>query len=261
LKERKKKMVKVYKECDASLDDLKGKTVAIIGYGNQGRSQALNLRDSGISVIVGSIADSSGKKAQEDGFKVFPIEETIEKADIFELLIPDEVQEKVYHSVLLPKFEKICVNGIFKTLVFAHGYNIRYGLIKPPNYLDVIMIAPRMIGKGVRDRYLEGSGAPAFLAIHQNPSGFALKTALALGKGIGATRVGLLEVTFEQETELDLFMEQATWPAITRAMLLSYETLVEKGFDPEVVALELYGSLEAAQIFQEMSEIGFFLIK
>ena len=245
-------MVKVYYDEDADLSVLEGKTMAIIGYGNQGRAQGLNLRDSGLRVMVGNVRDAYWEKAVKDGFQVYPIHEAVELGDIIFMLVPDEVQSEVYENHI----KKGLKEG--KALVFAHGYNIHYGFIDPPNYVDVLLVAPRMIGTGVRDLYLKGSGAPAFVGVHHDASGEAWKRVLAIAKAIGATRVGAIGSSFAEETEIDHFMEQATWAAINRILQLSFEVLVETGYLPETVALELYGSGEAAEVMQKMAEVGFF---
>jgi ketol-acid reductoisomerase len=241
-----------YYDQDTRLDVLRGKTLGIIGYGNQGRAQALNLRDSGLEVIIGNLRDESARQAEADGFRVHSIDEVAERGDVLALLIPDEVQRQVYAEAMNARLRP------GKTLDFAHGYNIRYGLIVPPREVDVIMVAPRMIGTMVREAYVRGGGAPAFVAVAQDASGHALETALGWARGIGATRAGVFKTTFEQETELDLFQEQALWPLITRTMLMAYEFLVEHGFPPEMVTLEMYGSEEGAEIFREMARVGFF---
>ncbi len=244
--------MRAYYDDNVSLDVIRNKTLGIIGYGNQGRAQGLNLRDSGLQVIVGGIRDESARQAETDGFMVLSVAEAAERADVLALLIPDEVQRQVYEEVLSRKLRA------GQTLDFAHGYNIHYRLIVPPPQVDVIMVAPRMIGARVREAYAQGGGTPAFVAVAQDASGHALETALAWARGIGATRAGVLETTFAQETELDLFQEQGLWPALVRTMLLSFEFLVEQGFPPEMVALEMYGSEEAAEIFREMARVGFF---
>lgn len=244
--------MKIYRDEDADLAALTDKTVAVIGYGNQGRAQALNLRDSGVRVLVGGIEDEAAERARADGFSVRPIAEAAAEGDVIALLIPDEVQRHVYRESIHPQTRE------GKTLDFAHGFNIRFGLIEPPPEVDVIMVAPRMIGSGVRQRFLEGSGSPAYVGVDQDASGRVWQTALALAKGIGATRAGAVETTFAQETELDLFLEQATWAAITRALVLSFEVLAEEGFDPEMLALELYASYEASEVMAEMARTGFF---
>jgi ketol-acid reductoisomerase len=241
-----------YYDADADLEVLRSKTLGIVGYGNQGRSQALNLRDSGLKVVIGALRDESAQKAESDGFSVISIAEAAEQSDVLSLLIPDEVQRQVYEEVVHPKLH----SG--QTLNFAHGYNVHYRLIVPPKEVDVIMVAPRMIGAIVREAYVQGGGSPAFVAVAQDASGRALQTALAFAKGIGATRAAALKTTFAQETELDLFHEQGLWPLLVRTMLTAYEFLVARGFPPEMVALEMYGSEEAAEVLREMARMGFF---
>ena len=242
--------MRVLRDEDADLGPLLDKTVAIVGYGNQGRAQALNLRDSGVEVIVGSIRDESADQAEADGFRVAPIGDACADADVIALLVPDEVQRAVYDADVAA-----CL-AAGKVLDFAHGYNIHFGFIRPPDFVDVILVAPRMIGVNVRRSFEGGAGVPAYVAVGQDASGHARDVALAWAKGIGATRAGVLETTFAAETELDLFAEQGVWPIIVRDLLLSYEVLVEAGFPPEMVALELYGSGEAAEIFRQMAEVG-----
>ena len=242
--------MRVLRDEDADLAPLLDKTVAVVGYGNQGRAQALNLRDSGVEVIVGSIRDEGAERAEADGFRVTPIGEACDDADAIALLVPDEVQRTVYEADVAPWLRK------GKVLDFAHGYNIHFGLIRPPDFVDVILVAPRMIGVNVRRSFEGGAGVPAYVAVAQDASGRARDVALAWAKGIGATRAGVLETTFAAETELDLFAEQGVWPIIVRDLMLSFEVLVEAGFPPEMVALELYGSGEAAEIFRQMAEVG-----
>ncbi|MGE5326976.1 MAG: ketol-acid reductoisomerase [Deltaproteobacteria bacterium] len=237
---------------DAPLSILRDKTIGIIGYGNQGRAQALNLRDSGLNVVVGGLRDETAQQAEADGFKVLSVADAADRADILALLIPDEVQRQVYDETI----SKHLRAG--QTLDFAHGYNIHFKLIVPPEDVDVIMVAPRMIGTIVRESFVLGKGAPAFIAVHQDATTHARETALAFARGIGATRSGALETTFAQETELDLFQEQALWPLLVRTMLTAFEYLTEAGFSPEMVALEMYGSEEGAEIFREMARVGFF---
>ena len=245
-------MIKIYGNDDADLNVLNERTACIIGYGNQGRAQGLNLRDSGVDVIVGGITDASWHRAKEDGFPVYSTAEAAKKADIIFLLVPDEVQRTVYGQDI----EVHLRTG--NTLVFGHGYNIRFELIVPPEDVDVIMVAPRMLGKSVRDLYVEGSGAAAYVGVHQDASGQAMATALALAKGIGATRRAVIEQSFEEETDLDLFLEQTTDPAMSQVTIAAFEFLVEAGFAPEVVALELYASKEMSEIAAAMADEGFF---
>ncbi|HIQ05590.1 MAG TPA: ketol-acid reductoisomerase [Anaerolineae bacterium] len=245
-------MVHVYRDDDADLSVLDGRKVAIIGYGNQGRAQGLNMRDSGVEVLVGNIEDASFDRAEADGFPTMSIAKAIQAGDVLCLFLPDEVQQEVYRQDIAPLLR----SG--QTLNFAHGYNIRYGFIRPPKDVDVIMVAPRMIGVGVRERFEAGSGAPAFVAVEQDATGLAWPTTLAIAKAIGATRIGALKTTFAEETELDHFSEQAVWPVIVRLLTMAYELLTNRGYQPEAVLLELYASGEAAQVFQEMAEVGLF---
>lgn len=244
--------MKTYFDADASLDALRNQTLAIIGYGNQGRAQALNLRDSGLRVIVGNLQDESAKQAEKDGFPVLSIPEAAEQGDVLALLIPDEVQRQVYDEVIARKLRP------GQTLDFATGYNIHFGVIVPPKDIDVIMVAPRMMGAMVRSSFERGGGAPAFIAVAQDATGKALQKALAWSLGIGATRAGAIETTFAEEVELDLFQEQAFWPIFLRNIIDTYDFLVSKGYPPEIVALEIYGSGEAAEIFGEMARVGMF---
>lgn len=244
--------MQAYYDSHASLEALRDKSLGIIGYGNQGRAQALNLRDSGLRVEIGGLRDETARQAEADGFKVHSVAEAAERSDVLALLIPDEVQRQVYEEVISKKLRP------GQTLDFAHGYNIHFRLIVPPPDVDVIMVAPRMIGRMVRESFAAGQGAPAFVAVGQDATGHALETALAWARGIGATRAGVLKTTFAQETELDLFQEQGLWPLLVRALLTAYEYLVESGFPPEMVALEMYGSEEGAEIFREMARVGFF---
>jgi ketol-acid reductoisomerase len=244
--------MKAYYDGDADLGALAGKTVAIIGYGNQGRAQGLNMRDSGFQVIVGNLKDDSYARALADGFEAMSIAEAAARADVLCLLLPDEVQPGVYRRDVEPHL------AAGNTLNFAHGYTIHYGLIVPPSDVDVIMVAPRMIGVGVRERFVSGKGAPAFVAVHQDATGRAWATALAIGRAIGATRAGLLGSSFAEETELDHFAEQALWPVITRLFRLAFEVLIERGYQPEAVLMDMYQSGEPAQILQAAAEVGFF---
>lgn len=242
----------IYKDENADLSVLEDRTIAVIGYGNQGRAQALNMRESGVeNVIVGNIEDESWKRAENDGFEVFPISEAAEKGDIIFILIPDEVQPEVYESDIEPNLERGDV------LNFASGYNITYDLIEPPEYVDVIMIAPRMIGSMVRKLYKDGRGAPSFLAIEQDYSGNAKEVGKALGKGIGSTKSGIIEIdSFELETKSDLLMEQGLFPLFLNIMMAKYELEVEEGMPPEAALLELYLSREIAYIFEEFAKQG-----
>ena len=227
-------MANIYYDDDADLSVLEGKTIAIIGYGNQGGAQAQNMRDSGVNVIIGSIEDDSGKKAREDGFEVLPISEAAEKADIIHILIPDEYQAGMYEKDVEPHMK----TG--KTLMFSHGFNIRFAGIKPPAEADVIMVAPKGPGVLVRQTYLDGFGTPCLIAVHQDASGSAKDNVLALAKALGSTRAGAIETTFEEETETDLFGEQVDLcGGVTELMKASFDTLVDAGYQPEIAYFEV----------------------
>jgi len=242
----------IIRDDQASLEPLKGKTIAVIGYGNQGRSQALNMRDSGLSVVIGNPRDTYLQRAVDDGFEVLTVDEAAARGDVIALLIPDEAQKPVFEQLIAPNLAP------GNCLVFAHGYNLHYGLMDIPADIDVIMVAPRMIGRAVRDLFVEGSGASAYCAVHQDATGKARATTLALAKAIGATRVGSILTSVEVETEIDLFMEQATWAALVRVLTLTFEVLVEAGFPPEIVVHETWGSKEAAEILEAMADTGLF---
>jgi ketol-acid reductoisomerase len=241
----------IYQDGDANLAVLQGKTIAIIGYGNQGRSQALNMRDSGLKeVIVGNVKDESWKQARADGFAVHSIKDASQKGDILFILLPDEVAPEIYREEIEPGLEEGNV------LNFASGYNITFGEIESPGDVDVIMVAPRMIGAVVRELYERGKGAPAFLAVEQDYSGKAKEIGLALSKGIGATRAGVIEVTFDMETKMDLLSEQTFGPIIFAAMMAKYELEVAEGIPPAAVLMELYLSGEISHVFGLMAKQG-----
>ncbi len=222
-------MAKMYHSEDCNLSLLDGKTVAIIGYGSQGHAHALNLKDSGVKVIVGLYEGSkSWKKAEEAGLEVATAYEAAKKADIIMILINDEKQADLYKESILPNLTA------GKTLMFAHGFNIHFGLIVPPADVDVIMIAPKGPGHTVRSEYTVGKGVPCLIAVHQDATGRALDTGLAYAAGIGGARAGVLMTTFKMETETDLFGEQAVLcGGVTALMKAGFETLVEAGYDPQ----------------------------
>jgi ketol-acid reductoisomerase len=243
-------MAVIYHDEDASLDAIRGETVAILGYGNQGSAQARNLRDSGLEVVVGNIDDSYRATAVQDGFEVVPIAEASRRANLLFLLVPDEIMPEIYQRDIAPHLRP------GQLLDFAHGYNIAFGLILPPPSIDVVMIAPRMIGSGVRDSYLSGEGFPSFVGVHQDASGKARQRLLGLAKAVGSTRAGCLEMTLRDEATLDLFTEQAFGPAFGRVMMTAIDTLVEAGYPPEAVLMELYLSGELAYSFLKIRELG-----
>jgi ketol-acid reductoisomerase len=243
-------MTKIYHDVDADLDTLSDQTTAIIGYGNQGRSQALNLRDSGLVVIVGNVRDAALERAEADGFGVFPIAEASRRADVVSMLIPDEVMPAVYREHVAPQLSP------GNLVSFASGYNVAFDLIRPAADLDVVLLAPRMIGLGVRDGFVSGRGFPSFVGVHQDASGTARARMLALAKGIGSTRAGCIEMSMHDEASLDLFTEQAFAPAFGRVMMTAVDLLVEAGYPPEAVLLELLLSGEFAYSLEKIREIG-----
>ena len=221
-------MAKIYYQEDCNLSLLDGKTIAIIGYGSQGHAHALNLKESGCDVIIGLYEGSkSWAKAEAQGFKVYTAAEAAKKADIIMILINDELQADMYKKDIEPNLEE------GNMLMFAHGFNIHFGCIKPPANVDVTMIAPKAPGHTVRSEYQEGKGTPCLVAVEQDYTGKALEKALAYGLGIGGARAGLLETTFRTETETDLFGEQAVLcGGVCALMQAGFETLVEAGYDP-----------------------------
>jgi ketol-acid reductoisomerase len=226
-------MAKIYYEQDADLNVLKGKTIAVIGYGNQGRNQALNLKDTGVSVVIGERSEKGKQLAKADGFQVYDAKEAAAKADIIQILIQDDLQGNLYRNDILPSLKA------GKAIMFSHGFNIHFGQIVPPADIDVFMIAPKGPGHLVRTTYVDGKGVPALVAIHQNATGNAMKLALAYGKAIGATRAGILETTFKEETETDLFGEQVVLcGGLTELIRAGFETLVAAGYQPEVAYFE-----------------------
>jgi len=233
-------MAKIYYDSDASLDILKDKVVAILGYGSQGHAHALNLKDSGLKVIIGLHKGSrSREKAKADGFEVYTPREAAEKADIIMFLIPDTVQPDVYKNEIEPVLDSS------KTLAFAHGFNIHFRQIVPPKDVDVFMVAPKGPGHLVRWMYTEGKGVPALVAIYQDASGSCKDKALAYAKGIGATRAGVIETTFKEETETDLFGEQMVLcGGVTALIKAGFETLVKAGYQPEVAYFECLHELK-----------------
>ena len=222
-------MAKLYHESDCNLSVLDGKTVAVIGYGSQGHAHALNLKDSGVKVIIGLYEGSkSWKKAEDAGFEVYTAFDAAKKADIIMILINDEKQAALYQESIKPNLTA------GKVLMFAHGFNIHFGQIVPPADVDVIMIAPKGPGHTVRSEYTIGRGVPCLIAVHQDFSGRATDKGLAYAAGIGGARAGVLETTFKMETETDLFGEQCVLcGGVTALMKAGFETLVEAGYDPQ----------------------------
>ena len=232
--------MKIYYDSDADLSVLEGKKVAIIGYGSQGHAQAQNLRDSGVNVIVGQRKGGPNYDlAKEHGFEPVSAAEAAEKAQVVQMLTPDHVQAKLYQEDVAPQMKK------GKTLVFSHGFNIHFGQIQPAPHIDVVMVAPKGPGHLVRSEYERGAGVPSLVAIHQDATGRALETALAYAKGLGATRAGVIETTFEEETETDLFGEQAVLcGGVSELVKAGFDTLVEAGYQPEIAYFECLHELK-----------------
>lgn len=227
-------MAKMYYDSDCNLGLLKGKTVAVIGYGSQGHAHAQNLKESGVNVVVGLTPTSEKRKqAADDGLKVMDTAEAAKAADVIMILTPDQTQADMYYQSIEPNLKEGDI------LAFAHGFNIHFNQIKPPKFIDVVMVAPKGPGHTVRSQYNEGRGVPALIAVHQDASGKAREYALAYASGIGAGRAGILETTFREETETDLFGEQAVLcGGVTELMKAGFETLVQAGYQPEIAYFE-----------------------
>jgi ketol-acid reductoisomerase len=241
---------KVYTDNDADLAVLKDKTLAVLGFGSQGHAHALNLKDNGLHVIIGLYDGSQSiPLAQERGFEVLPTAEAVKRADVIFVALPDTKQPAAYQKEMAPHLAR------GKTLLFSHGFSIHFKTIVPPPEVDVILVAPKGPGHIVRRQFTEGKGVPSLVAVYQDPSGRAKATALAWAKGIGGTRAGVLETTFKEETETDLFGEQAVLcGGLTSLALAGYETLVEAGYQPEMAYFECLHELKL--IVDLMNEAG-----
>lgn len=228
-------MAIIYKDKDADLSILKNKIIAVLGYGSQGRHQALNMRDSGLRVIIGLRRDGkSWSIAKEDGFEVYEISEASKISDMIIILIPDVEQPRIYEKSIAPYLTQ------GKILGFAHGFNIHFGLIKPPEFVDVIMVAPKSPGVRVREEFLKGFGVPALVAVYQDATGHAWEEALAWAKAIGSTRPGVIKTTFKEETETDLFGEQCVLVGgLMELIKKGFEVLIENGYQPELAYFEV----------------------
>ena len=233
-------MAKMYYDADADLSLLKGKTVAILGYGSQGHAHALNLKDSGVEVVVGLYPGSkSWPKAEAQGLRVATTAEATAQSDIIMMLLPDPAQPAVYRDHVAPNLKA------GKMLMFAHGFNIHYGQIVPPADVDITMVAPKAPGHRMREIFVQGPGVPALVAVHQDASEGARALALAYAKGIGCTRAGVLDTTFKEETETDLFGEQVVLcGGVTALVKAAFETLVEAGYQPELAYFECLHELK-----------------
>jgi ketol-acid reductoisomerase len=233
-------MAEIFREEDANLEVLKKKTIAIVGYGNQGEAHALNLRDSDLKVIVAELPQSPAwQRAKEAGFEVGEAKEMVKKADVVMLLTPDTLQPRIWREEIAPFIKDGSALG------FAHGFNIHYNQIKPPSTIDVFMVAPKGPGRLVRRMFEEGKGVPSLVAVEQDATGSAWDIALAYAKGIGAMRVGVIKTTFKEETETDLFGEQVVLcGGVTALIKAAWETLVEAGYQPEVAYFECLHELK-----------------
>ncbi|WP_150272995.1 ketol-acid reductoisomerase [Paenibacillus tepidiphilus] len=231
--------VTTYYEQDAELSVLKGKTIAVIGYGSQGHAQAQNLRDSGLQVIIGLREGKSFETAKNDGFEVLPVAEAVSRADVVQILMPDETQASVYKNEIEPNLKSGAA------LMFSHGFNVHFGQIVAPKDADVLLVAPKSPGHMVRRTYVEGFGVPGLIAIEQDATGNAKAIGLAYAKGIGCTRAGVIETSFREETETDLFGEQAVLCGGVSALIKAgFETLTEAGYAPEMAYFECLHELK-----------------
>ncbi len=233
-------MATIYYDRDADPEALRGKTIAVIGYGSQGHAHAQNLRDSGYPVVIGLAAGSaSWKRAQTDGFEVREVRDAVRAAEVIALLVPDQHHRTVYEGAIAP------VMGRGRTLVVAHAFSVHFGEIEPPPDADVVLVAPKAPGHRMREVFVEGRGVPALLAVHQDASGQAQATALAYARGIGATRAGVIRTTFAEEVETDWFGEQTVLcGGISELMKASFETLVEAGYQPEIAYFECVNEMK-----------------
>ncbi|ETT65321.1 ketol-acid reductoisomerase [Paenibacillus sp. FSL R7-0204] len=231
--------VTTYYEQDAELSVLKGKTIAVIGYGSQGHAQAQNLRDSGLQVVIGLREGKSFETAKNDGFEVLSVAEAVSRADVVQILMPDETQASVYKNDIEPNLK----NGA--ALMFSHGFNVHFGQIVAPKDADVLLVAPKSPGHMVRRTYVEGFGVPGLIAIEQDATGNAKAIGLAYAKGIGCTRAGVIETSFREETETDLFGEQAVLcGGVSELIKAGFETLTEAGYAPEMAYFECLHELK-----------------
>lgn len=243
---------KFYGPDDATLDPLDGRTVAVVGYGNLGRSFALNLRDSGVRVVVGNTDDAYRARAAEDGFPAAGIAEAVGQADVVHLLVPDEVIPTVFAGEVAPRLRPGAA------LVFASGYALAYGLVEPPAGVDVLLLAPRMLGEEARTSYVDGSGFLSYVSVEQDATGRAEEVLLALALAVGSLRRGAIELSAEQEATLDLFIEQSVGPYLGTAFQLAFQVGTEAGLPPEALVCELYMSGEMSRTIATMARLGFF---
>ncbi len=227
-------MTKVFYDNTVTEDALQGKKIAVVGYGSQGHAHAQNLKDNGYDVVIGIRPGKSFDQAKEDGFEVYPVDEAVKQSDVVMILLPDEIQGQVYKEEIEPNLDE------GNALVFAHGFNIHFKVIQPPANVDVFLVAPKGPGHLVRRTFTEGSAVPALYAVYQDATGKATQLALSYAKGIGATRAGVIGTSFEEETETDLFGEQAVLcGGVMKLIQSGFETLVEAGYQPEIAYFEV----------------------
>lgn len=242
---------KIYYDDDCDPAPIRARKVAFLGYGNQGRAQALNLRDSGVQdIVIGNIQDGYRDQAVRDGFPVTDIREAARSAQVLFLLIPDEVQPEVWERDVGPSL------GPGDTLVVSSGYNVFFNRLALPDDIDVVMVAPRMLGEAVRQRYVDGKGYPCLVSVEQDATGNAQAMALSIAHGVGATRGGAIASSAKEETALDLFAEQAVWPLILRVFAAAFEVLKAAGFSEEAILYEAYLSGEPSEIFARVADKG-----
>lgn len=241
----------MFHNSDADVSVLAGRRVAVIGYGNLGRPFALNLRDSGVPLTIGVTFEDAIKAARADGFQTMPIKDAAQQADILLMLLPDEVMSEVYSQEISPSLK---VNDV---LAFASGYTVAFGYVEPPPFVDTVLIAPRTIGAGVREGFQNGEGFLSFLAVEQDASGQAWPITLGLAQALGALGSGALELTFRQEAELDLFIQQAFLPALHNLLINAADVLVNEGYPPDAALLDLYMSGEIGYSLNKAAQQGF----
>lgn len=239
-----------YYENDGDLAFLEGRTVACIGYGNMGRPCALNLRDSGVSVLVSDPSVEKGELAQSEGFAVVSISKAAQDADVLMLLMRDETMPQVYIDHISPHLRR------GQSLIFSSAYNIAFGFIEAPSFVDVGLVAARTLGKAVRERYVDGAGFTSFVAVGQDASRQAWQTVLAVARALGALRGGAIEIRFEQEAELDLFLQQAVLPVFHEAIIKAADVLMRAGYPPDAVFTELYLSGESSDYLEQAARYG-----
>lgn len=240
----------VYREEDGDLGVLAGKTVGIIGYGNLGRAMALNLRDSGVDVCVGERDETRQEIAAEEGFSLLPVTTLVQQTNIIMLLVPDEIMPQIYLEQVSPYLSR------GDMLIFASAYNIAFGYIEAPPFIDVGLIAPRTLAVAVRERFEQGEGFYSFVSVGQDSTGHAWQTLLALAKGVGTLRKGGIEIAFERETELDLFVQQAVMPALHHILVTAAQLLIEEGYAPEAIFTDLYLSGELQDYLKHAAQSG-----